>query len=213
MISLVFLVACTGAPGPGFNGTKLSDYFPMEGGRSATYVNADATVPYKLEMEKLDQPEQIGERQVWTFEYYEDETFSLIAAVKWSNVSGDAAYIHAWAGADGVFTPYDPPISVTADNGYMHVGDVVTTDSGGVTWTSTYVGTEDCPVQWGLDWEDCAHMKISDGGADPSAADPATRPFFVGDYWVVPRYMIAWMDVRGYDDKWNLADYDYDTGA
>lgn len=213
MMLLALTLACTSGSTTTYKGTKMDEFFPMEGGRQATYVNEDANVPYQLEMEKVSDFEQVGDRQVWTFEYYDDQTFSLVAGVKWSVVPGDAVQIHGWSDASGSSTTYDPPVNVTDPSGYMHVGDSVVTETGGVSFTSTYVGNEDCPVQWGLDWEDCAHMSISDGGADVSAADAATRPFFVGDYWLVTRYMIAWMHNRGYDQKWNLADYDYDTGS
>ena len=29
--------------------------------------------------------------------------------------------------------------------------------------------------------------------------------------WIRP--VVPRMDIRGYDEKWNLADYDYDTGG
>jgi hypothetical protein len=210
MTLLVLLAACTGGTGTTtYKGTKMDDFFPFDGERQATYVNEDASIPYQLEMELAQPSEQVGDREVWTLEYYEDQTFSLVAGVKWSVENGGSAQIHGWAGPDGSYVMYDPPIDATDPSGYMHVGDSVTTDSGGTTWTSTYVGNEDCPVQWGLDWENCVHLSISDGGAAPSSADPPSRPFFVGDYWLVTRYMTAWMHNAGYDQKWNLADYDY----
>lgn len=213
MTLLVALIACTKGGSLDYKGTKMDQYFPMDGQRQATYTNADATIGYQLMMEKVETAEQVGDRQVWTYEYYEDQTFSLVAAVKWSVESGGSAQIHAWAGADGVFTTYDPPIDVTDPSGYMHVGDSVQTSTGGSTWTATYVGNEDCPVLWGPEWEDCVHLSISDGGAAVSAADPASRPFFVGDYWLVTRYMTAWMHNRGYDQKWDLSLFEYDTGG
>lgn len=203
---LLTVLACDG--GTTYNGIGMEDYFPMEGERSATYKNDDDTVPYLLLMEKQSQSTTVGDRDVWTFEYSDDTTASLVGGVQWSNSSG-SVQIHGWAGADGVYSTFDPAIDVTDDDGRMLTGDAITTTTGGVTWTSTFVGVESCPVEWGLDWEGCVHISLTDGGAAPSAADDPSRPFFVGDYWVIQRYMIAWMHIRGYDANWNLADYVY----
>lgn len=207
MFALFTLIACNG-PDVGYTGTKMDDYFPMEGDRQATYVNDDAAVEYKLEMEKVIPTETADGLELVTFEYYRDDTYSLVGSVTWSNRSGDVK-IHRWAGADGVTETFDTPVQVTDPSGYWRPGaDPVVTQTNGRTFTSTFVDVQDCPVVWGLDWENCVHLTLDDGDGDPNAG-----PIFAGEYWLVTRYMIAWMKITGYGEKWNLADYDYDTGG
>lgn len=206
MLPLILLAACNG-PEVGYTGTQMKDYFPMEGGREATYVNGDKAIDWLLVMEKVNPTETVDQLELVTFEYYRDDTYELLGSVTWSNRSGEVL-IHRWSGAGGTSETFDTPVAVTPSSGYMKAGESVTTETNGRTFTSTFVDVQDCPVQWGLDWEDCVHLEIDDGDGDPMAG-----PIFAGEYWLVTRYMFAWMLTTGYTEKWNLANYDYDTGG
>lgn len=205
MLALLVMIACDSEVG--YTGTKMGDYFPFEGGREATYSNEDATVEYLLIMEKVTPTEVVDSLELVTFEYYRDDTYELLGSVTWSNRAGEVL-IHRWSDAAGTVEEFDPPVSVTPKSGYMRAGEAVTTETGGRTFTSTFVDVQDCPVQWGLDWEGCVHLNLDDGDGDAMAG-----PLFAGEYWLVTRYMFAWMHITGYSAKWNLANYDYDTGG
>lgn len=205
---LLALTACQQTIGR--TGTKTSEFFPMDGDRQATYVSEDETVTASLNVEKIEPSETIDDLEVVTFEYsLSGDSLTIVGAVKWSAAAGHGIKIHAWSeGPAGEFTVFDSPILVTNERDYANVGEVVTTTTNGYTFTSTFVGFQDCPVQWGLDWEGCLHLTIDDGDGDPSAG-----PFFAGDYWLVTRYGPAWMKLTGNTEKWNLIDYDWDTGG
>lgn len=210
LLALSPLVACNGG-GYGYNGEKTSDYFNAVGITRSTYAYDDQElIPDNLLIEKVEPTTTEAGREMVTLEMrMEDESETFVGGVIWSNAPGESTQIHGWAGADGVYNTYDPPISVTDDDGYMLVGDSVTTETGGTTFTSTYVGKEDCQVLWTPDpWEGCLHFTIDDGGGPPTANDPATRPLFVGDYHLVTRFFIAWVQPAGYDLNWILSDYD-----
>ena len=203
LLSLV-LLACVDNR-PEFKGTKMSPYFPMDGERTAEYNNGDVEgVPWKLVVEKVDQIERVNEEDVVTFEWYRDDTGELLGAVKWSATSGEGIKIHAFAQGVEDFTTFDTPVLVSEEDDTMTRGSSVTTETNGYTFTSTLVGFEDCPVDWGLEWEDCAHISIDDGDGDDM-----TGPNFAGDYWLVQRYGPAWMELTGYPQKWNLAHYEW----
>jgi hypothetical protein len=210
LVPLLLAVGCTGGGSTyGYQGLKMSPYFPMDGERQAEYANEDVdNVPWKLEVEKVDETETSGSTEIVTWEQYRDDTAELVGAVKWSADSSDGIQIHAYAVGTDDFTVFDPPIAVSDNSDYMNRGDSVVTETGGMTFTSTFVEVVDCPVQWGLDWEDCVHMRIDDGDGDDTVG-----PIFAGDYWLVTRYGPAWMHTTGYDDKWNLAHYDWSNEA
>ncbi|MDP2314076.1 MAG: hypothetical protein Q8P41_14335 [Pseudomonadota bacterium] len=205
-LSLVLLVACVDNK-PNFPGTKMSPYFPMDGGRQAEYNNEDPTgVPWQLVVEKIEPVEMVDEEEVVTFEWSNHDTGEIVGAVKWSASSGDGIKIHAFSVGTGDFTTFDTPVLVSDDDDLMLRDDTVTTETNGYTFTATLVGFEDCTVDWGLDWEDCAHINLDDGDGDDT-----TGPIFAGDYWLVQRYGPAWMQLTGYEEKWNLAHYDWDA--
>lgn len=204
MLTLL-LLACSGGAYT-TQGTKVSDFFPFDGERNAVYLNDDESVDWELRVEKIDESVVSG-RTVVTMTYSQETDTALteLYAVKWSTLDGDSTLIHAYSEAGGAFTEYDPPISVTSGSGWMRVGDAVSTETGGYSFTSTFVEVVDCPVKMGLDWQDCSHFELDDGDGDPNAG-----PLFAGEYWQVTSYGTAWMLLTGYTDKWNLLDYDWE---
>ena len=204
LFSLALLAACVDNA-PKFQGTKMSPFFPMDGERQAEYVNEDVDgTPWQLFVEKIEPVERVDEEDVVTFEWSRDDTAEIVGAVKWSSSSGKGIKIHAYAVGVDDFITFDTPVNVTDDDDLMLRGESVTTETNGYTFTATLVGFEDCPVQWGIEWEDCAHITLDDGDGDDAAG-----PIFSGDYWLVQRYGPAWMQLTGFEEKWNLAHYDW----
>jgi len=204
--SMLFVLGGCSGDAPTYDGISMLDFFPFDGARDAEYVNDDTTVGWKMLAHMVPEPEVVDNREIATFEYRKDDG-TLLYAVKWSVRSHQPIQIEAWADGTGEFVTFDPPIAV-ADYA-MLTGESVTTETGGMTFTGTYVGPEDCTVIWGgLDWEDCAHIRLDDGDGDDMAG-----PKFAGDYWFVTRYGQAWARTTGYTQPWKLSDYDWDTGA
>ena len=89
MLTAALLLSLTGCDtgGTTYQGTSMVEYFPFDGGRDATYVNADTEgVPWHLMAHKVEPTENVDGREIATFEYsMEDGT--LLYAVKWSTQS------------------------------------------------------------------------------------------------------------------------------
>ncbi len=203
-LPLFLLAACEGSKTT-YSGTAMGVYFPFDGGRDAEYVNADTNVAWHLMLHKVEPTETTEGREVATFEQSMD-TGELLYSVKWSVSSQQPIQIEGWSEGTGEFQIFDPPLVVA--NANMHSDESVSTETGGRSWTSTFFGPEDCPVLWGgLEWEDCAHIRIDDGDGDDNVG-----PAFAGDYWFVTRYGPAWMTTTGYA-QWTLSDYDWDSGG
>jgi hypothetical protein len=201
------LVACNGGGIGEYQGVRISEYFPQDGTRIATYINEDTNVVYKLQAEKFPEPARIDERDVFTWDYYQktdDEQIKWFS-VQWAAPAGDGAYIYGYAEGDASITPYDPPIQIGPIDDTMKNGEEVVTETGGATWTSTLIASEDCPVEWGtLEWDQCQHLSVNDG-------TPDNAPLFEGEYWQVTSYGTAWFLPAGATSKWVLLDYEWDA--
>jgi hypothetical protein len=206
LLLLPLAVACTGNA-PTYQGLKMSDYFPTDGQRDAEYVNDDPdTVPFTLEVQKVEPTETVGTTEVVTFEWYNEDTGELMGAVKWGSSSQDSIQIFAYAVGTDDYTTFDTPVQLTDDSNYMNRGESVVTETNGFTFTSTFSDVQDCPTVWDASWSDCVHITLDDGDGDDMAG-----PIFVGEYWLVHRYGPAWMKLTGYADNWNLAHYDWEV--
>ncbi len=210
LVTVLALVACGGSTAT-FKGTQMSAFFPLDGDvRQSFYTSEGGANGQDLVVTKLLPTEVIDGTEVVTLEYgLQSETDgsveSVIGAVKWSN--DDGIQIHAYSeGAGGEFTVYDPPIVFAQDEWLRD--DPVETTTGGRTFTSTLVAFEDCPVTWGEDWTECAHVRLDDGDGDDSVG-----PLFAGDYWLVTRYGVAWMQTTGTSTYWDLKDHRYTAPA
>ena len=82
----------------------------------------------------------------------------------------------------------------------MAPGASVVTTTGGWTFTSTLEASEPCPNPWVEDWNDCLKMVLEDDGSGSLVS---------GNYWLVPRYGVAWMRRTADADTWKLRDADW----
>lgn len=205
MVLVLLAAGCTGGDTTA-RGSNLATFFPTDGERHAEYINASpGDVPWTLIVEKLEPTETVEGVELVTFEWTREDTGDLLGAVKWSSSTADGIRIHAWSGPDGAFVVFDDPVEV-ADR-EMWSGDVLETPTNGATFTSTFVGFEDCAVSWGEEFEGCAHLSIDDGDGDPM-----TGPLFAGDYWMANGQGPAWMQTTGYAEKWDLSYFLWSAG-
>lgn len=185
---------------------SMTAFFPVDGERRAEYMNEDApNVSWRLAVEKLEPVTEVNGDDIVTFEWSNLETGVLVGAVMWSSGNGGLVKIHGFADytrGPAEFLVFDTPI-LFIDDYAMDRGEPVITRTNGYTFTSTLVAFEDCPVYWGPDWKQCAHIRLDDGDGDDQVG-----PIFSGDYWLAQRFGPAWMLLTGYTEKWNLAHYD-----
>lgn len=174
---------------PGITG--LHEYFPQDGRRSATYHGEDGSI---LDVEKVATID-VGGVEVVTWRYWDDENF--VADVRLAS-DEDGVRVYGWTHRSGDETTFDTPVRITPEDDSMAIGEVVTTETDGDTFTSELVGREDISLQWGLDWEGALRFRV----------DGPAGVWFVGEYWCVTRYGPGWMKVDGF--FWDLADYDWE---
>lgn len=204
--SLVMIIASgvAGCGGGGYQyaGYSMDDFFPFDGARTWEYVNTDVAVPYKL-IATLDNAfEDVDGKKVHTVDYsYEcldpkgkdcpDAGF--VRAVRWSSNASSGVLLHSFEDISGR-TNYDPPIALTSSR--MVVGDSVETQTGGVTYTSTFdVIVSECPIQWVDTWTGCPKITLDDGGAEAPLA---------GEYYAIGGYNVVAMELTGDTGQWQL---------
>src|SRR4051812_39803872 len=125
MIVLMILVGCDGGAPVIYKGTKMTDYFPMDGDRTARYYNEDTVnVTWTLLAEKIEPTQTIDGTEVVTFNYSEEENDAIIGTVGqvlWSSRDGKGIKIHGYAEGTGDVVMFDTPIQFA--DGEEHKGD------------------------------------------------------------------------------------------
>lgn len=209
---LIALLAACGTNTTTYNGTQVSEYFPLEGERSAVYTNEDTTITTQLYMEKAQPSTMEDGVEVAEFDWYDyldDTVGDLKYVVLWSMESGSSVKIHGFAWGTDAITTFDPPLAITDSDDHMLTGDSIestTQGSDGVSYTVTGTLVEpvpECPTTWISSWTDCIHYNLDDGGAGLP---------FAGDYTLEVDYGPAWFQLTGDTGEWNLLRYDYASG-
>lgn len=193
------LIGCDGNTTT-YNGYQMASYFPFDGERTWEYISDDPDVPHKLISTLNVAPEVDGSSDIYTV----DITKECVAASE-DCVDGEAVRSYKLSSDTyrgtlfwGYSTPeegyvaFDPPLQLTPP--FMKVGDVVETETGGTTWTSTFEAVEHCPVEWTDYWDECIRLVVS----EPGSAYPS------GTYWVVTSYNIVAWELAREEDQWRL---------
>jgi hypothetical protein len=208
MLGLTFLVltGCTGGYPPYFPGTPVWKMFPFDGEREWSYASDDSTVPYLLTATCDGIPELIQKKNVYTVHYWTDcvgnsdpdcVTGEDQFVIRWSSDVVDGVFVWAYDVGDG-FVDLDPPVQVTYDE--MKRDDVITTQTGGATWTSTMLGIEECPIRLAAEWDECGAFEI--------ATDGASGFPIAGTWWAVAGNGVAAFQRPEDSGQWKLAGAD-----
>ena len=184
------------------SGFQMEQYFPFDGNRTWEFVSSDTSLDYRLvaTLDPAFTAAEEGVTRIYGVSYHktwEGEDASepeWVRDVLWSSDGTFGTRI--W----GIDTPagttsYDPPIQLT-DNEQL-AGTTETTTTGGVTFTSTFLGNEQCPVLWTEDWgNDCIRLSLDDGGTGTEIA---------GDYWAITQFNVVGMQVGADTGVWQLS--------
>lgn len=168
--ALLLLAGCAGN-GFTFPGTPVWKMFPFDGERSWGYISTDDAATYHLDTTSSGEAEKIGGANVYTLVTVKDCIGSDPDCVdgdpafrmSWSSDSVDGVQIWGYADGDGQYVELRPPIQVATAE--MARGDTIETVTGGVTWTSTLDGIQECPIRLVAQWDECAAFTLTvDGG-------------------------------------------------
>lgn len=196
----MFLLGACEGPTYSYGGYNMPDHFPLDGEREWEYSNESAD--YTLLVEK--QEEQAG--GLITLRHSNDDTLDIFFEVTWSTDDVDGVRIHSYEDVahSGEKVTFNPPVQFMERKNIP--GDIIITETGGYTFTSTFDNVEGCGTYWVPDWEeeDCLKMVLDDGDNDPS-----TNSFITGDYWLVTRFGAALFETDHYGLMWNLSDHDW----
>jgi len=206
-LSAVAGLACTPTE-PGYSGYPVTDFFPLDGVREWSFRSADATVPYELvgtkPLEGVTATDD-GFTQIFDIRFEqvcisEDESCvdgEFAFAWQQSASQDRGAFLWGYETPAGAVT-FDPPVKL-ADR-RTKVGDVMTTETGGHTWTATFLMTADCEVVWNPNWTNCMVLVIDDGGEGGG---------FAGTYWLATGYHIVAFEREGLPARCSLSNHEY----
>lgn len=204
VVGLVGLAACAGTP-PTYVGTDLYLMFPFDGVRTWEFVSTDPEISYALVAKMRSTEPDVHEdgHNLYPVDYFSecrqndpDCVDGLIRTIVWANDEVDGTFIYAWTEGSNTLT-FDPPLMIADTE--MRRDDVLTTETGGATWTSRLDALESCPVRLNVDWQ-CAKMVLDDGDDNP-----ATGSGLTGTYWATVGYNVVAIAPEGGEDVWELS--------
>ena len=188
-----------------YTGYRMHKQFPLDGDREWQYLNDAEDIQNPFRVEKIATPRIQDNLEIYTLEYYNEETGDIVRAVEWSSDSINGVLIHSYVDyeAGGEAVVLDPPIVFADDD--MAPGQFVVTETGGYTFTATLQSSEPCPNHYVPDWEDCLKLTLDDGDGDDSAG-----ALVAGEYWLVPSFGTAWFRMTPDTDIWRLWKHDWE---
>ena len=177
---------------------------PFDGQRTWEYVSSDEALPYKLVVEIFGPGEPgLLDAIVYTLHYKQDCFLpdpacvdgEILRIIKWSSDPVRGVMVHGF-GDLGAMQDFDPPIKISADD--ANRGDSWETVTGGATWTSTYVGIENCDVAMVQTWPECFRFEVE---TDAGEGYP-----LAGTWWSAQANGVARMEIATETGQWKLND-------
>ncbi|MCB9687637.1 MAG: hypothetical protein H6738_11625 [Alphaproteobacteria bacterium] len=204
MILLPLLAGCDGGNNFTFSGSPVWETFPFDGERTWEFLSTDTSLAYKLIATSDQEPQVKDGANVYVVDYWthcvgadpdcvEGES---LRRIQWSSTVTDGVRIHGYAVGSGAINELSPPIHVATD--VMKKEEVLTTATGGATWSSTLVGLENCPIKITADWDNCNVFEIT---SDTGDGYP-----IAGKYWTVGGNGFAAMEIVTDSGQWQLSD-------
>jgi hypothetical protein len=188
-LAALVIPAC-GGPQTQYGGARVNDYLPLEGDREWEYIQCDpgddsCTPDAAFEVllvEKAPNTTSRNNTEIVTLDYSVLEPTELLFSIQWSSNSRSGIQVWGWSDAAGEGLDFASPVTI-ADYG-VQVDDVSETETDGVTYTSTYLGEEECPNHWVSDPYTCLHFRV-EGGSD---GNPIAGDWWFAQSWGMVKY-------------------------
>jgi hypothetical protein len=196
-------------------GEDTYKFFPLDGDRTWTYQATDTSLPYRLVAHKPSESELLEDIavRVYTITFSPDcqgavepcladedadsvPDFETTPLMVWriSSDSIDGTEFHSFNDED-----FDPPV-LLADADQSE-DEVVTSESGGISYASTIIAEGPCDVPYwrGEPPEGCKTFQLDDaGGGSPVA----------GEYMSIVQFGIVQFTIGGIPSTWQLKAYE-----
>lgn len=190
------------------SGAPIYQAFDFDTLRTWAFISDDDALDYRLRARQLPDPEDVDGEDVHTIEFqYDcindrgDGTDTSCAA---RELEGTQAFAWAMSSSlgEGVLvhrfsdTVFDPPVQLA--EGRMLKGESVTSSSGGVDYTATYVDVLPCPAE--RFWPDpdnraeCYQIDLTASGPSPIAGT-----YYVAARFTYPAFRIEAEGGRGWE--------------
>lgn len=174
-------------------GLRTNEYLPLEGDREWEYIQCDpgdeACTPDAdfevLLVEKSPTTASRNNTEIITLDYSVLEPTELLFSVDWSSNSRDGIQVWGWSNSAGDGLDFATPVMI-GDYG-IQTDAVADTETDGLTFSSTFLGYEECPNHWVTDPYECIHFRVEGGdGTDPIAGD-----WWFAQSWGMVKYQPA----------------------
>jgi hypothetical protein len=196
----------------GYEGYAMADFFPFDGERSWTFSQDGGTQQLQALLNPEFEQSEADSTRIFTVAYSRTCPEGLeetcvpeehpISSIRWSASSGDGVRVHGIAGEGGEQS-FDPPIAFTDNRG--SIGNVVSTVTGGATFTAHFEDIVSCPINYTDNWEQCVKIVVDD---DDDATTPGNHPLH-GEYYAVAGYNVVAMQLRDDSALWKLTNTTY----
>ena len=181
---LFLLIACGDKNNTQYSGHTTYGYMPLDETRSWRYQNEGMTFEMGVTKGESYMKENT---EVFPLIYSNHDTSQNLATIDWSSDDRDGILIHAYTLTNQGGMEFEEPIIFAEYK--MVPGEIVETETEGITFSSTFVGVETCPNNW-IDEEntwDCLHFTIS---SDSSASNfPFTGDWWLAQSWGASRFV------------------------
>jgi hypothetical protein len=195
-------------------GTEMEPYFPFDGRRSWEFIADDTNAFDYIQQARLREDFETVDidgapTQAYTIDFFVDcvdddlpcggdaRTGDPLRSIQISADSLKGVLIHGYAVGAGEMVSLDPPLKVAPAR--QVIGGSEESETDGTSFSSTFTGYEDCPVQRDVAWPECLRFDIEDG----ETAHPLG-----GTFWAVTTYGIIAFDMGG-SGLWKLRDVGY----
>lgn len=195
-------------------GEPMWSYFPFDGVRTWEFISSDMSLTFKRKAAmRSTEPDVLDGVNTYPIDYHvicvqndPDCVTGVERSLSWSSDKVDGVYIWEWTEGQNPTVYFDPPLHVA--DAEMKVGEVLTTETAGYTFTSTLTAFEECPIRYQGGPAKCARITISDGDDDPE-----TGKGLVGDYWAGTNYNIVGFQFPEDEGVWQLSSHVCDDCA
>ena len=133
-------------------------------------------------------------------------TGTSLRQVRWSSSTTDGVFVFGYSVDGGALVELSPPVKIANDEAQRD--DFVETKSGGLSWKSTLLGVEECPIALNANWDECSVFEVTADANDDGEPEADAGYPVAGTYWMTKGNGTAALEIVTEAGQWQLSDID-----